>query len=94
MHLYIHMYVCAQVVKPSLEEIQTVVNDAVSEVTSIGRFISVWADYEPQGGEDFLFTPRSENSSNVHYGVLQGGCNAGLYTLSQQRYLSITFCSS
>ena len=72
-HTYVHTYICAQVVKPSLEEIQTVVNDAVSEVTSIGRFISVWADYEPQGGEDFLFTPRSEGSSNVHYGVLQGG---------------------
>ena len=91
MHALVHTYVCAQVVKPSLEEIQTVVNDAVSEVTSIGRFISVWADYEPQGGEDLLFTPRSEGSSNVHYGVLQG---EGLYTLLQQRYLSITFYSS
>ena len=58
-----------QVVKPSLEEIQTVVNDAVSEVTSVGRFISVWMEYEPKGSEDLLFTPRSEGSSNIHHGV-------------------------
>lgn len=72
--------------KPSLEEIQMVINDAVSEVTSVGRFISVWLEYELQGGEDLVFTPRSEVSSNVvpshHGGVLYG--QHGMVQLAEQ----------
>ena len=75
LHIFNAKCACLKVVRPSLEEIQTVINDAVSEVTSVGRYISVWMEYEPQA-EDLLFTPRSDVSSNVapshHGGTLQG----------------------
>nr|WAW84834.1 axonemal dynein heavy chain A [Halisarca dujardinii] len=50
------------VAHPSLEEIQVAINSAVSEVTSIGGLITVWAPYSLPGmGQEF--TLRSETAS-------------------------------